>query len=281
MKLAIMSDLHLEFERDDQKRNPMHGPLVNAPPPVDADLVLLAGDVHTKGRGPRWAARAFHETPVVMLGGNHEAYGDSLYAVIAKCRAKAEAEGMLPSGDPRVTFLERETFVWTAPDGVRLRIIAATLWTDFALFGTARKFTAETAARRDMNDFRAIRILDEHGATRRFDPQDAASIHALSLDYIKAELSRPFDGVSVVATHHAPSYLSVPDAYKDDPLSAAYASSLEELILDHQPDLWVHGHTHTSFDYAIGATRILCNPRGYWPDALNPDFVWGKTVEFG
>ena len=33
--------------------------------------------------------------------------------------------------------------------------------------------------------------------------------------------------------------------------------------LEHQPRLWIHGHTHESFDYQIGKTRVVCNPRGY------------------
>ena len=38
---------------------------------------------------------------------------------------------------------------------------------------------------------------------------------------------------------------------------------MEPLIIEMQPRLWVHGHTHEIFDYYIGTTRVLCNPRGY------------------
>ena len=27
--------------------------------------------------------------------------------------------------------------------------------------------------------------------------------------------------------------------------------------------LWIHGHTHTAFDYTVRGTRVVCNPRGY------------------
>jgi hypothetical protein len=27
--------------------------------------------------------------------------------------------------------------------------------------------------------------------------------------------------------------------------------------------LWTHGHMHDPFDYMIGSTRVVCNPRGY------------------
>jgi hypothetical protein len=150
------------------------------------------------------------------------------------------------------------------------------------MFGTEQRLRVQAICQGAMNDFRAIRVLDdtyERGATRVFAPEDAARIHFMSLGFIREELARPFDGITVVATHHAPSLRSVPGQFRTDPLSAAYASDLESLIEEFQPPIWVHGHTHTSFDYTIGATRIVCNPRGYWPDDLNPEFRWGKVIE--
>ena len=101
--------------------------------------------------------------------------------------------------------------------------------------------------------------------------------HGVSRQFITEELAKPFDGPTVVVTHHAPSWLSVPDKFRE--ASAAYASRLEDLILDHEPLLWIHGHTHTSFDYKIGKTRIVCNPRGYHGFELNPDFEVNLIVE--
>jgi hypothetical protein len=52
---------------------------------------------------------------------------------------------------------------------------------------------------------------------------------------------------------------------------------MEDFILQHQPRLWIHGHTHESFDYKIGKTRVVCNPRGYAAIEENkgfrPDFT--------
>lgn len=272
MKICHMSDLHLEFE------NEASGGLLSQPPAVEADLVLLAGDINVKGRGPAWAAKAFPGTPVVMIGGNHETYKDSLYAAIAKNRRAAEAQGTLADGSRHVTFLEREAFQWTSPAGERVRVLGATLWTDFALFGPELVAGCQAAARRDMNDFAIVKIL-ERGETKRFDPVDARRIFQMSVDFLEEQLDTPFDGSTVVMTHHAPSKRSVPEIYAEDRLSAAYASDLERLIEAHQPALWVHGHIHTSQDYRLGETRVLCNPRGYWPNDLNAGFVWGKTVE--
>jgi Icc-related predicted phosphoesterase len=69
----------------------------------------------------------------------------------------------------------------------------------------------------------------------------------------------------IVVGHHAPSRASTHPRYQGDHhLNGAYSSNLEEFILD-RPEitLFTHGHTHEDFDYMIGATRIVCNPRGY------------------
>ena len=77
------------------------------------------------------------------------------------------------------------------------------------------------------------------------------------------------DKKTVVITHHAPSILSVPEQYKNDQLSASFASEMEKFIEKTEPDLWIHGHLHTSSDYHIGSTRVICNPRGYADEPNN------------
>jgi Icc-related predicted phosphoesterase len=84
----------------------------------------------------------------------------------------------------------------------------------------------------------------------------------------------------VVVTHHAPSSLSIAPWYKDDHyINGGYHSKLENQILDTSPDLWFHGHMHNSFDYTLGDTRVICNPRGYYPEEINPDFKPGDVIE--
>jgi len=68
---------------------------------------------------------------------------------------------------------------------------------------------------------------------------------------------------NIVITHHAPSIKSVPEEYKNIPVTAAYASNLEDFILEHQPIYWIHGHIHTPCQYNIGETDVICNPHGY------------------
>lgn len=280
MRLAVMSDLHLEFETAPARGRNRHLPcLREEAPAVDADLVLLAGDIHTKARSAAWAARSF-QVPVVMVGGNHHGWGDYLFASIAKERRAAAKCGSFPCGTPRVTVLEREIFVHEK-DGERVRIVGATMWTDFALFGEGLRPMIQARAGREMNDYARIKMR-EFGPwreTRRLEPDDTARIHAMSVQFIREALARDFDGKTVVMTHHAPSPRSIAPKYAADQMSAAYASDLERLIGTFQPTLWVHGHIHDSADYRLGDTRIVCNPRGYFPSDMNPAFVWGKVIE--
>ena len=59
--------------------------------------------------------------------------------------------------------------------------------------------------------------------------------------------------------------LSVKPRYEHDyHMNGAYRSNLEDFIVARpQIKLWIHGHTHHEFDYMVGDTRVVCNPRGY------------------
>ena len=103
-------------------------------------------------------------------------------------------------------------------------------------------------------------------------PQHIIDEHQRSLGHLKDWIEKATEtGLKVIVmTHHAPSYQSVAGQYRGDLLNAAYANRLDALV--EKVDLWVHGHTHHSFDYRIGKGRVVCNPRGYYPRDLNKDF---------
>ncbi|MGH6891597.1 MAG: hypothetical protein ACREEP_05010, partial [Dongiaceae bacterium] len=175
-----------------------------------------------------------------------------------------------------------ETWTMEALDGTPVRVIAATLWTDFGCFGPELRARAMTRCHALMNDFRQIGIADRpHEQARRLEPMDVLRIHGESRSFIEHELSAPFGGLTIVMTHHAPSARSLSARYHGDLLGAAYASDLEDLIGRFQPALWVHGHVHESADYTIGRTRVVCNPRGYTPFELNPRFDPELAIEIG
>ncbi len=239
MKLHILNDLHIEFEDFD-------------PPATDADVVILAGDIGVGLEGLRWAQVRLPDRPVIYVPGNHEFYHHDL-SLIEELKAQAPAHIHVLNDDQVII------------DGVRF--LGTILWTDFALFGEGERFYAMKTARKWMTDFSIIRNVG-----RKFTPQDAARLHTASRGWLASKLAEPFDGRTVVVTHHAPSSRSVHPRYARDLLTPAFASNLENLMDGDRPTLWVHGHMHESYDYDIYGTRVICNPRGYAPDALNPDF---------
>lgn len=247
MKLHVLSDLHIEFEDF-------------RPPVVDADLVVLAGDIHVKGRGLAWARAAFRDRPVLYVLGNHEYYGKAYPKHLHDLKDQARGT--------HIHVLENESF---AMDGVRF--LGCTLWTDFKLFGDPR--IAGYEATQKMTDYRKIRVSSSF---RKLRSLDTAGIHARSLDWLAREIEKADGYKQVVITHHAPSRRSVAESAKDDLTDAAYASNLDDFVEKSGVGLWIHGHVHRQSDYAIGNTRTVCNPRGY-PTEPNPAFVADFTVD--
>ncbi|WP_152047939.1 metallophosphoesterase [Aureimonas psammosilenae] len=238
-RLWVMSDIHLE-------EHP--GLLWHPPAGVEHDVVVLAGDVH---RDPisaaAWAHWAF-EKPVVYVAGNHEFYGSSIDAELENAAAVNEARLGRPSP---VRFLENASAIIAG-----VRFLGCTLWTDFELHGITERELAY--AMRD-----AVRGVPDYHSIRGFTPADARARHLASRAWLEAELSKTFDGPTVVVTHHAPSERSIGHSWRGATTSPAYASDLELLVEEAQPDLWIHGHVHDPSDYRIGKTRVLCNPMGF------------------
>lgn len=140
--------------------------------------------------------------------------------------------------------------------------VGATLWTDLNKNDPLTQHTV----RDFMNDYKCITYV-QGNEYRKLRPGDTVREHFKSLNYIKGVLdnTRNTDKKVVVITHHAPSSMSIAEQYRNDQLmNGAYYSDLSDLILDNpQIPLWIHGHTHTAFDYMIGDTRVICNPFGY------------------
>ena len=263
MKIALCSDLHLEFE-DVYLKNT-----------EGAEVLILSGDImiaedlhnHTPtatspyesytelGSRQRAAQRfrdflsrcSFQFPHVVYVAGNHEFYHGRWKESITHLREECARY-------TNVYFLERDIKVIN-----EVSFIGATLWTDCNK-GDPLTLHALTDM---MNDFRVIRN-DEHGYTK-LRPAHIMHRHQQTLAYLKAVLPDMKDKKVVFVGHHGPSPLSTHPRYVNDTLmNGGYRSNLSELILDNpQIVLWTHGHMHDPFDYNIGTTRVVCNPRGY------------------
>lgn len=250
MKIALYSDLHLEFSN-----------IFLAP---KADLVVLAGDIWTRERGITWALNTFDHEDIVYVPGNHEFYGQNVTTLPEKLRAEASA---------RIQVLMRNELILAA---FGVRILGCTLWTDFQLYADKQDHAQGAAIQHAsrLSDFSRIR----HGLNNElFKPQHALELHLQDRMWLEEALRKPFDGKTIVVTHHAPSIKSVGREFVGDSLTPCFASSLEHMMPG--VDLWLHGHTHHAVDYMVGDCRVVCNPRGYESNCgkeqtgWNPDLV--------
>jgi predicted phosphodiesterase len=251
MKLHILSDSHLEFSSFE-------------PPPTDADVIVLAGDIGKGAKGVYWAREVFPEKPILYVPGNHEFYGTQRSETLSLLHIAGKQN--------RVHLLDDGELVMKQ-EGVRF--LGCTLWTDFCLYGEMKQKIAMKEGQRRLSDFRVI----QEGSCGHFSPAHSIDLHQKSLAWLKAKLDEPFDGKTVVITHHLPSMQSVVDRFKNDLLSACFASEVSYLF--GKMDIWIHGHTHDNLDYEANGTRVICNPRGYVTSQRteNYEFIPGLVVE--
>lgn len=240
MKLAVLSDLHLEISPWEVPARTLR----------EADVIVLAGDIGMTTHGLHWARQAFPLKRIVYVAGNHECYGAEVHGLIKELRSTA--------AELYINYLEKTEVVFGG-----VRFLGTTLWTDFQLFGAgAAMGTAMHEAGRYMLDFDG-RVRCAPMST--FTPSQSVELHRKSLAWLAEKLAQPFDGKTVVVTHHAPSMRSIAARYAEDPVSAAFGSNLDDLVA--KAHLWIHGHTHTAFRYQIGPDpergHVVCNPRGY------------------
>lgn len=274
MKIAIGSDLHLEFGAI---------ALTNT---EAADVLILAGDIcmardfeiiETK-RAERYFAffeQVAKEFPqVIYIMGNHEHYnGDVAYSHSILKRHLAKF--------PNIHVLEKETLEL---DGVTF--VCATMWTnmnnedpvtlhavkdmmnDFRNVKNSNRMISRTVPLYDDGIYNVDRKVIGHKVKEepaKFSPQDSVDDHKRALDYINHVLMNDDTKKYVVVSHHTPSWQSCAPKWQGDRvMNGAFHTELGDFIAYRpQIKLWVHGHTHDDFDYPIGETRIVCNPRGY------------------
>lgn len=231
MRIHLLSDLHVETRQF-------------VPSTLDADVTILAGDIHTKGRGVAWARNAFPGR-VLFVPGNHDFWKGNTDRTLAKMKIEA-------AKDDRISVLQRDVVVIAG-----VRFLGATSWTDFR--STGNEPLAMWDAQQQMNDYKRIRHSAEY---KRWRPQNAQLEAIKTRTWLREQLAVPFDGKTVVITHHAPSPMSLERTRDGTHLDASYANRWEDLF---GPDVsvWVHGHSHSAVDYELMGTRVLSNPRGY------------------
>ena len=306
MKIAVCSDLHLEF-----------GP-ISLENKDNADVLILSGDIIVVNdlqekdsyniRGENDKSNQYHTffqeccarfPNVIYIMGNHEHYhGD----IATSYNTLKERLGYLSN----LHIMEKEFFVLGS-----VCFAAGTLWTDM----NKEDPVTIQQIKGYMNDYRIIqdtseivnfkyyenkdkpvgmtddewmaldyydRVVLKFGTRpAKFSPEKSVVEHKAMMQFIKDSIDSRPEMPWVVVGHHAPSKMSTKPRYQGDVIvNGAYSSDLSEFMLDHpQIKLWTHGHTHHEFDYMIGSTRIVCNPRGYINYEEQADNFVLKTVE--
>ena len=257
MKLQLVSDLHLEFNKNVVINN------------AGADILCLAGDIclayhlyrHPVSPLPNNAEngeKAAHYRQffdhvskefehVLYVMGNHEHYSGRWNDTATWLR-----EALDPW--PNITLMDK---AWLNFGTVR--IVGTSLWTDLNKTDPLTMMSMPQF----MNDYRAITI-HRNGIYHKLRPVDTVEEHRRSLDLIKMATEQ-WDGDVVVLGHHAPSRQSIHERYKNDHImNGAFCSELDEFILSQEKiKIWMHGHVHNTFDYRIGQCRVVCNPHSY------------------
>lgn len=299
MKIALASDLHLEFE-----------PIV-LENTEGAEVLLLAGDICEASmfekRLPFFEQVARDFPLVIYILGNHEHYHYDFKYTAGDLKKQL-------SHLKNVILLDTEAY--THGD---VTFIGGTLWTDM----NKEDSLTMLHVKRAMSDYYVIKNsnhmvtrkvpiyeknpdytedgrnggqykLDDKGyyikigekfkeEVAKFAPEDTVEYHKKMLDYIKIVTTMLPETTQkyVVVGHHSPSKASTHPRYLNDTtMNGAYSSDLSDFILDRpQIKLWVHGHTHDPFDYMIGSTRVVCNPRGYFGHERQADLFELKYME--
>lgn len=287
MKIAVASDIHLEFGDLDITND------------SQADVLILSGDIcvaadldmrdrrQTELGFARWRSEMFHEffercaanfPHVIYIMGNHEYYHSDFATALDEMRRKLAHLSNLYILEREIKVINDVTF------------IGGTLWTDMNNQDPLTLYHMRTM----MNDFRVIqnsavpvhfRTQEGEFKTRvaKFSPEDAVTEHVKMKGYIQVvtDMLGKNSNKYVVVGHHAPSRRSTHARYAHDTImNGGYSSDLDEFI-EERPEiqLWTHGHTHHPFDYMIGKTRVVCNPRGYIGHEPEASTWTLKTVE--
>ena len=267
MKLALGSDLHLEFGDLDVTNT------------LEAEVLILSGDIMVANELLHYNPKTLkgfsskkselymdflercssNYKDVIYIMGNHEHYHGDFGTSSNTLRQATKAF-------TNIYFLDKESI--TLGD---ITFLGGTLWTDMNKEDPLTLYSIK----KEMNDFRVIKnssrvvsFKDEEGKRQvkaaTFSPEDTVEDHKAMLTFIDTA-TKDTTNKYVVVSHHSPSKRSTKPMYVEDTLvNGAYSSDLSEFILARpQIKLWTHGHTHYKFDYMVGETRVVCNPRGY------------------
>lgn len=294
MKFRFASDLHLEFaftryfgfltykssehERITKFRD--YADHLFPPTVEDSNTVLiLSGDICEGWRATtryygffdRLASRFLM---VLWLPGNHEYYGHklSLHHIARITKAVAEKWN-------NVAFMSNRHVLVRGPgepESEWVSVLGTTLWTNMDHGNPVATFHASCV----MGDYKHItHAQPEKNHYRKLRVADTMWHHEREWNWLREKIltireRKPARKI-LVATHHAPSYMSIPERYNtpaNNQTNHAYASHLKLEMMESLPNVWIHGHLHDTVDYELGPIHVRSNPFGYIGEHINKKF---------
>lgn len=251
LRIHYISDIHLECMKKNHYENFRNR---WRPPPADADVLVLAGDIGNP-REPlyREFLRSCSQSckKVFLIAGNHEFYGGFIDETI-------EALKTLVASFPNISFLHNRY-----EDYEGLRWIGTTLWS--ALENPM--FT--------INDTEQIRDM----TIGRY-----KELHQESVKFLEKSLQEAKRQAKpcVVITHHMPLYELIHEKYREpqmEPYNQWFASRLNSLVETYASCVkgWVYGHTHTGSVTLHSGIPFYCNPVGY--PGERPQLAYGAECK--
>lgn len=285
MKLQILSDLHI----DSYTRRGL--PAGNIPK-TEADLIILAGDMSNSSQGIHWAIKQADKlaTPIIYIAGNHEYFDENIESFDDELLRLSENTG--------VTFLQKNHI-----DINGIRFLGCTMWTGYDYqspytnMGAYADLFADAIGLPNLEESVPLHVAQMmHIATycmRDYDgiyagscmltPEDVYRIHHDHKNWLQSALleAEQQNMATVAITHHGVSPLSVSEKYQGHSNNPLFINDFTEWMYQSwSPKLWIHGHVHDAFDYQLGNTRVVVNPRAYPKETSSTiAFDWGKLVE--
>lgn len=228
VKIQIASDLHLEFSYI----------ILDY---TNADILVLAGDIHSDiGKLKKYILqilKANKNIQIILVAGNHECYSKTVPETIKKMNRLFNEDKNISN---RCHFLQDDFVIVHG-----IKFLGCTLWCD------PPEIYWDKISKK-ISDFSNI---------KEYSMNDCVMLFKNSVKFIEQNCSSELP--LIIVTHFSPSFSSINKIYAGLELNYYFASDIEDTILFAKPKLWIHGHTHDTFSYYIGDTKIICNPRGY------------------
>lgn len=250
MIVQYCSDLHLEFKENSDflKTNPLL---------CKGDILILAGDIipfAVMDQHQDFFDYISDQFPITYwIPGNHEYYFSDI---------SLRSGSFLEEVRPNVFLANNVVVSHNSQD-----FILSSLWSQLNVHNSWHMEQA-------ISDFQVIRHENSHFTAPAYN-----DLHNCCLSFVTKELIKNESRRAIVVTHHAPTFLAVPQQCQLHAYPELYAVELSALIQSFPVPFWIYGHHHCNLaDFVLGKTSLVTNQLGYFKDGLHQTFRQNKTI---